>query len=68
MIIAVTGIRELDEASVLDVELATLDAASASTQMRFGGADGSDTIALECNRAREGARDKGDEVNRGRNS
>ena len=47
MIIAVTGIRDLDEASVLDVELATLDAAIASTQMRFGGADGSDTVALE---------------------
>lgn len=47
MIIAVTGIRELDEASMLDVELATIDAAIASTQMRFGGADGSDTVALE---------------------
>lgn len=47
MIIAVTGIRELDESSILDVELATLDAANAATVMRFGGADGSDTVALE---------------------
>jgi predicted Rossmann fold nucleotide-binding protein DprA/Smf involved in DNA uptake len=47
MIIAVTGIRELDNASFLDVELATLDAASAADVMRFGGADGSDTVALK---------------------
>jgi hypothetical protein len=47
MIIAVTGIRELNALSALDVQLATLDAASVSQEMRFGGADGSDTAALD---------------------
>ncbi len=46
MITAVTGIRDLAAASLVDVHLATLEAASESEEMRFGGARGSDTEAL----------------------
>ena len=47
MIIAVTGIRDLSEDSRPAVESASIEAASEATEMRFGGATGSDTVSLE---------------------
>jgi hypothetical protein len=46
MIIAVSGIRDLAVESEADVELAVADAIFNVEEMRFGGARGSDTVAL----------------------
>jgi predicted amidophosphoribosyltransferase len=46
MIVAVSGIRDLSEASIADVELAAIEEATEVDEMRFGGAAGVDTAAL----------------------
>lgn len=45
-VVAVTGIRDLDPGSVPDVDLAVVEEARRAGEMRFGGARGSDTVAL----------------------
>lgn len=48
MIVAFTGIREIADIMADEVELAVLDEiGSGATVLRFGGALGSDTLALE---------------------
>lgn len=46
MVTAVTGIRDLSTASYADVELVVLEEATLAAGMRFGGAAGTDTVAL----------------------
>lgn len=47
MIIVFSGIRDLIPESYANVELAVLDSAIIANELRFGGAIGSDTIALD---------------------